>query len=713
MSDSTDEIPAEQIGEWLEKLIDDNSTTETRILSEGKPPIVRHYPSNAVSQMARDAQRLGKGAKGIYFLLNPLPPNWNGGPAKDSDIARRRWLLIDCDPKRTGTVSSTDAEKALAEEKAFDVATFLESQGWPEPVIADSGNGFHLLYRIALPADDGGLVARVLKVVAARFSDDQVDIDIKVGNASRICKLYGTLAAKGEDSPERPHRLSKVISVPDPIEIVPVELLRKLAREDEPPSALAVLLPHRPDSGGRKSHAVAVEQARKYLRTMAPSVSGEHGHDKLLKAASVLVNDFSLTDAEAFDLLVSEFNPRCSPPWDESELWRKIGEAKKKPPHRDPKGRGSHRKRAPDDTDQSEAIVVRLSDVIEEEVEWLWPNRIPIGKLTLLAGDPGLGKSFVTVNMAARVSTGTSWPDCPGIPQPVGSVVMFNCEDDVADTILPRLNRAAGNPAKVIALQGVNTVDSQGRRQTRGFTLDRDLPSLKNVLEANPDVRLVVIDPISAYCGGTDSHKNADVRGMLAPLADLARQHRVAVVMVTHLAKGTSGKSVYRAMGSLAFTAAARAVWHVAKDHNDDSRRLILMSKMNVCQETTGLAYRLEDGKVCWEEAPVEMTADEHLATEDQAERKSTFDGQAVVDAAEWLAEMLSDRSMLASHIHDLAEEAETSKTTLKRAKKRAGVVSERQGFGRGSVVWWTLRPMNLHEVLSEDDIDKLAELCP
>ena len=359
------------------------------------------------------------------------------------------------------------------------------------------------------------------------------------------------------------------------------------------------------------------------------------------------------------------------------------------------------------------AIVVRLSDVEEEEVEWLWPYRIPIGKLTLLAGDPGLGKSFVTVNMAARVSTGSSWPDCPGIPQPVGSVVMFNCEDDVADTILPRLRQAGGNAQKVFCLQGVSTTDSQGRKQTRGFTLNRDLPSLTNVLEANPDVRLVVIDPISAYCGGTDSHKNADVRGMLAPLAELASKRRVAVVMVTHLAKGTSGKSVYRAMGSLAFTAAARAVWHVAKDNNDESRRLILMSKMNVCQETTGLAYRLEDGRVCWEEAPVEMTADEHLATEDRKARSSTENGQAVIEASAWLQDLLANQPLPANCVKDMADDAGISGSTLKRAKRRVGVRSERTGFGQGSVVCWTLPPPAVNQDLTEDEIEELNELFP
>lgn len=166
-------------------------------------------------------------------------------------------------------------------------------------------------------------------------------------------------------------------------------------------------------------------------------------------------------------------------------------------------------------------------------------------------------------------------------------------------------------------------------------------------------------------------------------------------------------------MGSLAFAAAARAVWHVAKDHKDESRRLILMSKMNVCQETTGLAYRLDDGAVCWEEAPVEMTADEHLATENSSDHGSTLDGQAVVDASEWLADLLAPQSMLATRIHDQADDMGISQATMKRAKKRAGVVSERVGFGKGSAVWWTLRTNQASADLSDEEINQLAELFP
>ncbi len=235
MSDSIPEVSPEQIVEWLDVLIDAGSTVEMRVLFECRRPIVRHYRSTQLDQMARDAMRQSKGAKGIYWLLNPLPADWEGGTAKDVDIVRRRWLLVDCDPKRKGGVSATEAEKSLAHEKTKAVYRELKARGWPRAIVADSGNGWHLLFRIDLPADDGGLVARCLKTLDRMFSDEGVDIDTTVGNASRICKLYGTSASKGENTPERPHRVSQIIRIPQSLEVVPTELLQKLASDVKQP----------------------------------------------------------------------------------------------------------------------------------------------------------------------------------------------------------------------------------------------------------------------------------------------------------------------------------------------------------------------------------------------------------------------------------------------------------------------------------------------
>lgn len=166
-------------------------------------------------------------ARGVYVTLNPVNPALlarannrvrdmnSGDPATgDGDIVARRWLPLDCDPVRPSGISATDAEHDLALTRVRAIRDHLRTQGWPEPLLADSGNGGHLLYRVDLPADDAGLIAGVLAALAFRFTDALVSVDEKNSNPARIWKLYGTVAAKGDHTPERPHRLSRLVEGP-------------------------------------------------------------------------------------------------------------------------------------------------------------------------------------------------------------------------------------------------------------------------------------------------------------------------------------------------------------------------------------------------------------------------------------------------------------------------------------------------------------------
>jgi putative DNA primase/helicase len=151
--------------------------------------------------------------------------------AADSDVLRRTRLLIDVDPVRKSGISATAAELALAETTVRAIYDFLTGMGFPEPIRTMSGNGAGLIYAIDLPTDDGGLVARVLKALAARFDTADVKVDISVHNASRITKVLGTVAAKGENMPERPHRMSRFVSGPETLEVVPEAMLVALGGE--------------------------------------------------------------------------------------------------------------------------------------------------------------------------------------------------------------------------------------------------------------------------------------------------------------------------------------------------------------------------------------------------------------------------------------------------------------------------------------------------
>ena len=338
------------------------------------------------------------------------------------------------------------------------------------------------------------------------------------------------------------------------------------------------------------------------------------------------------------------------------------------------------------DPQNPHAILKGLANVTREHLEWLWPGRIPLGKLTLLAGDPGLGKSFVTLDLAARVSRGEAWPDTPLLKQTPGGVVLFNSEDDLADTIAPRLDKAGADDSRIVAIEGVAVA---GKR--RPFSLDVDLPRLEEVLAQTPDTRLVVIDPVSAYCGKVDSHNNTEVRGLLAPLADLASRYRTSVLSVSHLSKTGGAKAVYRAMGSLAFAAASRAVWAIVQDATDPERRLFLPAKLNLARSPDGLAYRIVDGRVEWEYEPVKMHADDAFAAEMAAQAGSKGRSSERQEVAAWLRGLLSDEPRSARDVIEEGEQYGFNKRTIQRAFKSLGGHSTKGDFEMG---WqWSLPP--------------------
>lgn len=288
-----------------------------------------------------------------------------------------------------------------------------------------------------------------------------------------------------------------------------------------------------------------------------------------------------------------------------------------------------------------EPVLVRMSTVKPEEVDWLWRDRIPLGKLSIIAGDPGLGKSFITLDLAARVSTGSPFPGETTSRAPA-SAVLLSAEDGLADTIRPRLDAAGADPTKIHALRGIRSRDASS---VSPFSLAEDLAVLEQVLVSHPDVHLVVIDPISAYIGSINTHRDAAIRQVLAPLAELAERYRVAVLAVVHLNKNQSTKALYRGNGSIGLVAAARCVWLVAEDLDDRDLRMVLPLKNNLVPRPSGLAYRLIQGRVRWESGPVEIDADTVLASEAQSHGRLTERDEA----KEWLLHLLTDGPVRAS----------------------------------------------------------------
>jgi hypothetical protein len=264
------EPTAADVARWLRPTVEPGSVIELRILGVLDNPkypkftIAGYFDSDHLDELASNAMAWTRRAEGVYVTINPCLPDLLARAAnrvvkrpaqttRDAEIVRRSGLVIDADPVRPAGISASRQEKELARERITQVAADLKGRGWPGPIGANSGNGYHARYKIDLPADDGGLVERVLKALDALWSDELVKIDVSLFNPSRIIKLHGTLARKGDPTAERPHRWSHVLFMPDDFQVVPIELLEALATQYQPhrPSKPARATPR--DGGGAKT----------------------------------------------------------------------------------------------------------------------------------------------------------------------------------------------------------------------------------------------------------------------------------------------------------------------------------------------------------------------------------------------------------------------------------------------------------------------------
>jgi putative DNA primase/helicase len=348
-----------------------------------------------------------------------------------------------------------------------------------------------------------------------------------------------------------------------------------------------------------------------------------------------------------------------------------------------------------EDTPVVTPLVTRcVADINAQPVRWVWPGRIALGKVTMLAGHPGTGKSQLALAIGATVTAGVRWPVDDTKAEP-GSVIILSAEDDPADTIRPRLEAAGADLSRCHVIEAAQDVGDGGKPRRRAFSLIDDLARLDAELRRIGDVVLVIIDPITAYLGKTDSHRNAEVRAVLAPLAELAAQHGIAMLAISHLRKSLAGDAVLQITGSLAFTAAARAVYIVARDPDDPARRVFLPAKNNFGDDQTGYAYRIEPvslangigtSRIVWEPELVTLTADEALVARD---RKN--DGSTKRDsAAQWLAEVLSEGPVPVATLQTGTAAAGFSWGTMRRAADSLGIVTEKTGYDGG---WAWRRP--------------------
>jgi hypothetical protein len=340
--------------------------------------------------------------------------------------------------------------------------------------------------------------------------------------------------------------------------------------------------------------------------------------------------------------------------------------------------------------------LVRGDTIKPEQVSWAWSGWLARGKVHILAGAPGCGKTTIALNLAATITQGGAWPD--GTRAPVGNVVIWSGEDDPADTLAPRLIAAGADMKRVFF---VGDVFQAGK--ARSFDPARDIEPLGTEIKRAGGAALLMVDPIVSAVAG-DSHKNAETRRGLQPLVDLTANIGAALIGITHFSKGTAGREpTERLTGSLAFGALPRVVMIAAKQQQTDPEtppppRIFVRAKSNNGSDDGGFFYELaQDNLPChpgitasWVRwgTPIEGSAREILA---DAEGATSDDSNALGTAKRFLEAILSTGPIAARTIEVEATNAGIAQATLRRAKQSLGVRIIREGFGRGSVSKWQL----------------------
>lgn len=345
--------------------------------------------------------------------------------------------------------------------------------------------------------------------------------------------------------------------------------------------------------------------------------------------------------------------------------------------------------------------IVRLSEVAPERLQWLSPGRLAAGKITVLDGDPGLGKSTLLCELAARVTRGEALPGgAAGRPR---GVLLLSAEDDLRDTIRPRLDAAGGDPHRVLALMTA----PDGTAAGRPVAIPDDVPLLEAVAR-RIDAALLIIDPLVAYLqGGLSANSDQDVRRALAALKQLGERTGAAIVAVRHLNKSTGANPLYRGGGSIGIIGAARCGLLLAPDPDDPERRILATTKGNLGKPPPSLAFRLEStpgsdaarivwaGETHWTAAQLLRAADE---AGDEPGRPSQLE-----EARAWLREALADRPRPVKAIEAEAAARGIPSRTLQRARSAEGAIARKE---RGQHGQWVL-------ALPEPDDDKDRQPSP
>ena len=322
-------------------------------------------------------------------------------------------------------------------------------------------------------------------------------------------------------------------------------------------------------------------------------------------------------------------------------------------------------------------LISKASDEYEHlQTDWAWRAWLPKHSMTVLDGEPGLGKTTITFQLAARMSIGSPMPPLVSDTdvRDRRGVLIFSAEDDPSRTIRPRLQAAGADLSRIRIVEGAGTDELD-----EFVNLKLHLPEIEAALEEY-DIGLIIFDPIGAYSGDINLNSDPEVRQLLQPIKLLLERHDTALLFIRHLNKDERKSAINRGTGSTAIIAAMRCAWIVGRDPNNTSQFVLACSKNNFSRHPRSMTYQLADAGgvpvVNWV-GETEMTANE--ITGDQQRGKTKVD-----ECTEWLKMMLSAGRVKSDVLEAQSRKAGFSKATYKRARGLAEVKSEKDSFDGG-----------------------------
>lgn len=575
------------------------------------------------------------------------------GMTKDENITGYAFLFVDAEANRPKGLQATDDDRARTLELVHRVAEFVtEHTGIAPCRIVDSGNGYHLYYKLDLPAESKLRVNALLKRLHAKFGSNEpgkIKIDSTVSNPARISRIAGTLNTKA--APSRVCRnldtnsdtgtlteadIGKLeAALPAATDATPQKTQKSAKKSKDPTAPTSFLPPH-------NQHALTdpldIAEAWQRAKPWAAAIldeelgrSGFGGDGWAYSKLAAFLFGWLLTSELAHRAFMEWINTRLATvkdTWTPGEIWQKIAKLIDRgprpgypvgglfyAPYKPPAGKKT---RTPPGNVNGELAFSSLAGITPRTLTYLVPDFIPSGMLGMIAGEGGHGKSLIMLDLIAAVTTG----GCPfGLDyadRVTGACVLIACEDDWERTIVPRLVARGADLSKVYRIEGLKLSD--------GGVLDFNLAHTKQLhemIDKIGDVKLVVIDPAGAYVGraGVDEHKDAELRSLLGPLSELANNTGATVLMVKHLNKNVGVSAVQRVGGSAGYVNAVRFSYIVTPDRDDATRKLFLPLKTNVLPgDLKGRAYRI---------APT-PTDEAHAVLEDRFPALSPADRAAI-----------------------------------------------------------------------------------